>query len=138
MASRNFDFLEHTADLVIRVWGQSLAELFCHSAEGLAKALGFSNKDATNQIVEIIEISAPNVEILLVDFLNEILTKTQINRIVYPKIEIIELNDKKIKAKIYGQLIKRLKKDIKAATYHGVKIKKNKKVGYTVDLLFDI
>lgn len=135
---QSFEFLEHTADLRLKIFGQDLRELFCHAAAALAgvAAEKIPAPECIN-IKEKIEITAPNTEAMLVDFLNEILARMQINRAVYPKVKILELDSQRIKAEILGGTVERFKEDIKAVTYHGAKIEKTAN-GYEVSVLFDV
>ncbi len=83
-----YQILEHPAELRIRVFGKTKEELFKNAAHALADIL--SPKPRTkitrtkNQKLKTkIQIRSIDLNSLLVDFLNEILAKSQINKCVY-------------------------------------------------------
>ena len=71
MAQR-FEEVEHTADIAIRAFGGDLSELFANVAYGLACQIAETTGIEKN-IEETIEITADDVEGLLVAFLEELL-----------------------------------------------------------------
>jgi len=86
-----YKILSHTADLRLEVYGKTLEELFMNAAEALARILHERSEstkfsvppEAGHSLVEVIELRSPNISMLLVDFLNEILARSNINKMVY-------------------------------------------------------
>ena len=74
----------------------------------------------------------------MIDFLNKILTLSDIERAVFPVATIQKLTDNKIEAEITGYPIERFDKEIKAVTYHQLKIEKTKEKMLKTTILFDI
>lgn len=142
---KKFEFLEHTADVKMRVFGATLKELFCNAVLGMATIqmpnfkLQIPNKfqNSKSKIQKEIKVKSLDIETLLVDFLSEVLTQSDINNIVFPKAKIKRLTKNAIEAEIFGYKIDKFKEDIKAVTYHGVEVKK---VGdhWEAVVLFDI
>ncbi|HOM68325.1 MAG TPA: archease, partial [Candidatus Paceibacterota bacterium] len=70
--NKKFQFLSHTADIKIKIFGRTKEELFNNALEALNNYLGnfIETKDFKEQEFQIVSNS---IEILLVDFLNEAL-----------------------------------------------------------------
>jgi SHS2 domain-containing protein len=133
---KKFENLEHTADLAILAYGKDLPELFCNIAYGM-----FSNMAGIDtiksEITHTIRLKAENLRDLLIDWLNELLYLHDINQEVYCQFKIINLSEKEIEAEVSGQKTSDIKIEIKAATYHDLKIEKKKKF-WQAQVIFDI
>ncbi|MBU0896652.1 MAG: archease, partial [Candidatus Omnitrophica bacterium] len=68
----NFEFIEHTADIGVRVYGKSLEDLFQNCAQTLFSLL-IDHKPA-EKIEERIILEAETQEELLVTWLNELIS----------------------------------------------------------------
>jgi SHS2 domain-containing protein len=121
----NYRLIEHTADLGIEVWGSSMGELFTHSACAMY--------DIISNIVSIHPIKSFHIkskgidkEDLLKNWLSELLYYFHLKDILFSSFNIEKISDKSIISVASGE--KRdekrhaLKHDIKAVTYHGLKI----------------
>lgn len=134
-----YKILSHTADLRLEVYGKTLEELFKNAAEALADILTNNKKSLLSSmkaVTEMISLQSSNINTLLVDFLNEILAKSQINKRVY-KVESLKLKDNEMEAKISGTPVEKFEEDIKAVTYHEVDIKKEGET-WEANLVLDI
>ena len=137
---KTYELIEHTADVGVKAYGKTLSEAF----ENAAKAM-FEIITDTSEIESIgqydIDLSAPDLEQLLVDWLNELLYINSTKNLVFGffKVEINE-KEKKLTAKIFGEKFNiskhKIGTEIKAVTYHMLEVK-NKKPIY-VQVLFDI
>jgi len=87
--------------------------------------------------VRKIKIKSADEQSLLVDFLSEALTLSDINNEVYFEVRFKNLAETELEAEIFGQPIQRFDLEIKAVTYHGLE---SKKVGdhWEATVLFDI
>jgi len=137
---KGFIVLDHTADIGITAYGADTKELFVNAAIGLFSLMtDLDNiKDNTQKKIEL---TAEDEEVLLVEWLNELIYIFEVEHLVFKRLEIDELDKNKIKAMCYGEKIKpshdTLKREIKAATYHMLRITKGDK-GYEVTVIFDI
>ncbi|MBA3349284.1 MAG: archease [Actinobacteria bacterium] len=75
----SFEILEHTADVGIRAQGASLEELFEQASRGLAEIIGIWNPSSASGRTDdgraeelLIDLQAPDLGALLVDWLQEI------------------------------------------------------------------
>jgi len=128
---KRFEVIDHTADMGIRAYGRDLAELFTNAAYGMA-SLTTDLEKVSPKDSQVISLEAQNREELLVYWLNEILFLFASKNMLFSKFEIIEIDDKHLKARIFGEEFDSTRHEIetefKAATYHGLKISKAKRV----------
>lgn len=145
---KDFELIEHTADLKIRVYGASLQELFVNALKGMFQAIhpiapscNYQNdrlvcKELPKQ--HSIEISASDTESLLVDFLSEALYLSDRYNEAYLDLTIEKLTDTTMQAILFGVAIEGFDVvEIKAVTYHDLEIKKINSL-WQVDIVFDI
>ena len=142
--------LEHTADLRLKVFGKTLEELFCNAVLALACVLKEScEKDVEKcELNEQVTVRATNVNALLVDFLNEVLSKSYINKVIFPHCyftispsdldKVASSGIFLLKGEICGIKVDGFDEDVKAVTYHEVDIKKDKKGIWQTTLVLDI
>jgi len=137
---KQFQIMPHTADVKIRAWGKNYPELFKNAMLGMMQILSplatkFEIKNQKSKIK--IKVESQNINSLLIDFLNEVLYQTQVNREIYTNIKFLEFSKNKLVAQLLGSRRAKFSKDIKAVTYHGEGIKKTAE-GFKVIVLFDI
>ncbi|MFN4226930.1 MAG: archease [Candidatus Ratteibacteria bacterium] len=136
--NKNIEIINHTADIGLIVYGKTIEELFVNSLKGLYKIMGVK----LNNIEKTIEINIQDEEFenLLVKFLNEIIyyaeTKKIAGEIEQLKIET-ENNNYNLFVKLLVKKIEGMEKEIKAATYHNLRIEK---IGdkYKTTIIFDL
>lgn len=132
-----YKILSHTADLRLEVYGKTMEELFTNAAEALARVLVPEVKEKISTgLKEKLEIESININILLVDFLNEILAKSQIEKAVF-FLEKIKITGNKLTAELTGIRVDKFEEDVKAVTYHEVNIKKEDEI-FRTKLIMDI
>jgi SHS2 domain-containing protein len=143
-----YKILSHTADLRLEVYGKTIEELFINAVEAIANILSGDKKSLLSYMIaaEKIEISSNDQNTLLVDFLNEILAKSNINKAIY-KVDKIVIASRAyrqaggakqcLSAQISRAPVDKFEEDVKAVTYHEVNIKKEKDI-YETRLVLDI
>jgi SHS2 domain-containing protein len=119
---KKFEFLPHTADVKIRVYGKNLKEIVNNSL--LALKSFWKPKLTKTKIEKEIKIESNNEVNLLIDFLSEILAETYIEKAIFIKFEPQELVSYSLSGKIIGYEFTSLSKDIKAITYHQANLQK--------------
>jgi len=135
-----FEVIDHTADIGIVVYGTDLKQVFTNAALGLFSLM--ADLDGLKEDVKReVEVKAEEVEVLLVEWLNELIYISDVEHILFKRFEINELNNTKVKATCFGEKIKprqhRLKREIKAATYHMLRLDKDGGK-YKVQIIFDV
>lgn len=135
-----FEVIDHTADIGIVVYGTDLKQVFANAALGLF-SLTADLDGLKENVKREVEVSSEDVEVLLVEWLNELIYILDVEHILFKRFDINELSGTKLKATCFGQKIKpgqhRLKREIKAATYHMLRLDKDDG-NYKVQIIFDI
>jgi SHS2 domain-containing protein len=140
---KKFEFLSHTADVKIRVYGKNLKEIINNSL--LALKNFWKPRLTKIKIEKEIKVESNNEVNLLIDFLSEVLAETYIEKAIFvkfiPRIKTDFHADKRglysLSGKIIGYKFTSLSKDIKAITYHQANLKKINHQ-YFFDFIIDI
>ena len=126
---KEFEILEHTADIGIAAYGKNKREVFINAAKGMFEIISGGTKNLKENFYDKIKLEADNLEGLLFAWLNELLYISETKLVILNKFEIEDLSNNKIAAEVRGMKINRLgckiKREIKAVTYHNLEIKKN-------------
>lgn len=136
---KDFEILNHTADVGIIAYGADMKQAFANAAKGL-----FSLITDLDDVEEVLhrdaELTATDEESLLVEWLNELIYKFDTEGIIFKRFDIVELDNTRLKARGYGEKVDKsrhkLKMGVKAATYHMLKVERGN--GGRVQVLFDI
>ena len=136
----DYEILDHTADVCIRVFGKSLDELFENAARAMMELITDREKINPSQEIEI-EVRGETKEELLVHWLQEILFLHEVKKMVFKDFRLNLISETHAKGKAIGEKIDidkhELSFDIKAVTYHNLKIEPiNDKL--KVDIVFDV
>lgn len=140
LAIVNYKILDHTADLCIRVYGDSLENLLINAGKAMMDLI--TNREIVRNSKEItINIHAETEEELLVKWLQEILYIHEVKKMVFKNFKVQLKNKRLATCKAYGEIIDKerheLYSEIKAVTYHNLKITHSKDK-FRVDIIFDI
>lgn len=135
-----YKIIDHTADICIRVFGNSLEEIFIGSAKAMMEVI--TDVERVNPTKEVsITARGENYEELLVKWLQEILYVHEVKKMVFKDFKIKIKNATKAVGKAYGEKIAVDRHEfysiVKAVTYHNLKIISSKDK-YRVDIVFDI
>ncbi len=138
--AKRFDILEHTADIGLVAYGRNLEEVFENAAEGMFSLIMDIDKVGDSFSCEL-RVESEDKEGLLVEWLNELLYISEVNEIILKMFKITYLEkDRFLTAKVYGEKVDlnrhQIKTEIKACTYHELKIKKDKV--WRAQVIFDI
>jgi SHS2 domain-containing protein len=130
--------LEHTADVRIFVQGDSLEELFLDAVYGMMEILKprFDNQKQVTQ--RAITLEAADITALLIDFLNEVLLASQINKEAYDEVIFKTLSLRSLEAILRGVAVRSFDEDIKAVTYHEAEIRRTEDAKWETMIIFDI
>lgn len=140
MITKNYELIEHTADVGIRVNGRDLKELFTNTALAMFDIIAEKPKKTTLKQEEIkIKQQADNLEELFINWLNELLSLSSVKELIFSAFKINKLDKTNIEAIAIGQDFKNYKvnSEIKAATYHRLKLEETK-TGWVVEVIFDV
>lgn len=132
---KQFEFLPHTADARMRVWGKTRGELLRNAVLGLINYLKPTYGE--EKISREIKVESLDFSTLLVDFLSEVLAQADLGNEAYEEVEIKELGEERMEAVLHGRKAKIFKDDIKAVTHHDLTVEK-KDSRWEAVITFDI
>jgi riboflavin kinase/FMN adenylyltransferase len=130
--------IEHTADRALQVWSEDLPGLFLGAAKGMYSLMGDLDKEgaaATRWCP--ISLQAEDREILLVNWLNELLYLAETEKLLFVDFQIGSLTDTALEAWAGGIPARVSKADIKAATFHDLEIVQGDS-GWSTVITFDV
>lgn len=136
---KNYQAAGHSAELRIRVSGDTLDQLFINAADAMADIMA-RDRYASIASTERIHVVSVDRVTALVDFLNELLTQSHTERSVHipESVTITEEGGKvSVDAVMRRYLVPAFDEDIKTVTHQGANIE-HKKGGLETALVFDI
>lgn len=136
MRKTKYEEIEHTADWALRVRGSDLAELLKNAAEGMHHLAGAEPDRGAFQ-TRTLELEALDRESLLIIWLEELLFALETREVVSQPLELEVSNGTLLVAKLVEAPLKALKKQIKAVTYHALKITETED-GLEATVVFDV
>ena len=118
-----FRILEHTADARIAAYGQDLGEAFANAAYGMFSLI--ADLDSVAEVSDReVEVEAPDIEALLVAWLNELLYLFDAQQFLPRRVQVLDVSDTRLQATLSGETVDlarhRLRTAVKAATYHDI------------------
>ncbi|MGD8342759.1 MAG: archease [Desulfobacterales bacterium] len=132
-----FEEIEHTADHALKVYGKDLKELFISAAQGMTSLMMADISGVSGEIAKAVKLKASDTESLLVEWLSELAYWAEAEMLVFSTISIHTMTATEIDASIIGARASALEKQIKAVTYHNLKIKKTNR-GVEATIVFDV
>ena len=138
---RKYEFINHTADLGIKVWGESLSSLFENAAYSMFDIIGELDKVRERRLIRV-QIRPEKLEELLADWLRNLLYQFNVEGYLLRKFRIERVDVKHgLKGEAKGEKLasptRFLKTEIKAVTYHELKVKKTDR-GWEAQVIFDV
>ncbi len=138
-----YEFFDHTGDIGVRVSGATLDELFADAAAALTATL-VDPATIECRAREWVALEAPSLELLLVDWLNDLVFRFDVNDLLVrrtsPKVAR-EDEAWKLEAAIEGEAIDpsrhKVKLLIKGVTYHQLAVRETEG-GLETSVVFDI
>jgi SHS2 domain-containing protein len=137
--------LEHTADLYVAAYGQSLEEAFENAAAAMFEGMTELDK-IKPQIEDKVEVEGYDKQALLYNWLEALLLKFETENKLYSSFKVAQIEKTsaglKLEARIKGEPFnpkRHLSKvGVKAITYHQMEITENRKEGVIVKFILDI
>jgi SHS2 domain-containing protein len=130
----------HTADVGLHIWGASLTELFANAARALT-AIMVDRRRLRRGLSREISVEAPDLEALLVAWLNQLLYLYDVEGFLGRDFTIIRLTPETLKAQAVGEIYDPArhvgKTAVKAATYHRLEISRTED-GWRATVILDL
>ncbi|MFQ6039385.1 MAG: archease [Candidatus Poribacteria bacterium] len=138
---KKYEIIDHTADLGIHAYGETLPELFENVALGMLESI--AELDSIDEKRELeINAQGDTLEDLLVAFLGELLFQHEVEDILFKRVEILKFNKDNLSAVAYGEEKNPQKHiiytEIKNVTYHQLKVKKLSDNKWETLVIFDL
>lgn len=111
---------EHIGEWKLTLRADTLEELFVEAAQVVGQKCGPTND--TPGEWEKVSLSAPSVEILLADWMNELIGRSEIHQRAYTEVRDMKISGGELEAEIRGLPVNTWRSPIKAATYHGIAV----------------
>lgn len=135
---KQYELIEHTADVGVKAYGKTVAEAFEHAAEGMFDII--TDESTIEPVGQYdITLEAPDREQLLVDWLSHLLFLNGAHELVFGKFQVT-LSGNHLSASVFGEKYDtkkhRMGVEIKAVTYHMLQVHETEPI--FVQVLFDI
>ena len=136
----DYRLVDHTADLGIMVRGEDLKDLFENAALSLIHIIMGKIPEGKGESLQV-DIQGEDMVDLMVNWLSEILYLFEGEKKILNWVEITSLSSKNISAMLqlipYDERAFDIQCEIKAVTYHQLKISKNNK-HWQATIIFDV
>lgn len=133
-----FKLIEHTADIGLTAYGRTLAEAFANAAYGMFSIMAELRNVKEKESREV-ELNDAETETLFFDWLNSLLYFLDVETLLFKRFDVKLFDGNSLKATCYGEKYDparhQLKLGVKSATYHMLKVDKDKK---QVRVIFDV
>ncbi len=135
---KRYRLIEHTADIGLVAYGNTLAEAFGNAAYGMFSII--ANLGTVREVESRrLDISEKDREDLLFEWLNSLIYLFDVDTLLFKRFDISHLDENSLQAVCYGERYDpsrhRLKLGVKAATYHMLKVDRAKN---QVQVIFDV
>jgi len=127
--------IEHTADWELEIWAPDLLGLLKQAALGMYALAGISLQDQP-RVSRAVVINAHDAQELLVSFLSELLFIGENEKLGFDQMQLV-LENNSLRADLSGAPISSMHKEIKAVTYHNLKVTQSFK-GLATRVVFDV
>ncbi len=126
---KRFELIEHTADMGLVAYGHDLAEAFANAAYGLFSIIADLGRVQERESCQV-ELKEEDAETLLFEWLNYLLYIFDVEMLLLKRFDIERFDGSVLTAICYGEKYDpsrhRLKTGVKSATYHMLKVDREK------------
>jgi len=123
---KKYEFIDHTADLGVEVYGKDLKELFENAGEALFEII-CDMSNVIESVKRVITLESDDLEQLMVVWLGELLYLYDTESLLFKRFDIQSIGNKRLEAIIYGEELKAghhtINAEIKAVTYHQIQVR---------------
>ncbi|MFW6135013.1 MAG: archease [Elusimicrobiota bacterium] len=142
---KEYEIIEHTADVGLKIFGRTKQDLFQNAARGMFFLITGSNtffEQTKNRKYYKVKCEGSSLEDLLVSWLSDLLYIHNTDYVIFDDFNIKDFTEEFIQAEIRGVKIRdfpyQVELEIKAVTYHELQVFKNKKGLWEATIIFDI
>jgi len=138
---KDYELIEHTADLGVRVSGSDLKQVFVNVAKAMFDIIAEPCKACNSLKLNKFEIriEGEDQHELFIGWLNELLSLSEAKETIFEQFQINKLTQKQLEAVACGYPREnyRIKTEMKAATYHQLKIQEIDS-HWQAEVIFDV
>lgn len=143
---RAYEELDHTADLRIALYGETLEALFANGALALFDLLVDGESGGGGDTPWSLRVEGDDLEDLLVRWLGELLYRFEVDGCFVTAVEACRIGEpteggRTLEARVRGDRIEpggvTLRNEIKAVTYHRISVRP-KDSGWRAEVVFDV
>lgn len=121
-----YETFEHEADIGVRGYGSSIEAAFENAAQALYSVI-VNVQSVRQKEKRTVSVSATDPELLLVEWLNALLSLSDIERIVFSRFEV-RISDTTLNGTAWGEQLDRNRHEpgveVKGATYHMLSVRR--------------
>ncbi|HET8686193.1 MAG TPA: archease [Methanosarcina sp.] len=141
---KQYEYLEHTADIKFQAYGKTLEEVFENAALAMFNVI-INTEEVSGETAREVFLKSPDLESLLVDWLSELLYIFEVDEIVFRKFRVEKIKEGEGEYSITGQAVGEkyypeshpFETEIKAVTYNQLEIAKTAE-GWKAQIVVDI
>ena len=135
-----YEVFEHTADIGLQAYGQTLPELFVNAAAGM-ESLMVAPTQIEARISREVSVEGHDLVALLIAWLNELIFLFDTEYLLLNRFEISDFTGTSLRATVAGEPYTSARHDlssaIKAVTWHEAQVR-SEDAGYQARIIFDI
>ena len=138
--ARDFELIDHTADIGVIAYGADIAQAFANAGRALFSLITETDT-LSERTFRDIEVEASDEAGLLVAWLNELIFIFDTEHLLFKRFEVTLPAGERLRARGYGEPVDKtrhsLKTGVKAATYHLLSVERDKDA-CKVRVIFDV
>ena len=136
-----YEYVEHTADMGLRVRGTNLSEFLTNAAQGLFETIAVV--ETVDEIASIqIRLTAESVEDLFVAWLDELIFQHETKEIFFKRAAVQQCSETEVSATVYGEPANfdkhEVYTEIKSVTYHQLQVVQKPDGSWFAQVIFDL
>jgi len=137
-----YELIDHTADIGIQVVGEDLWDLFSKAGYTLFDLMAGDLGSIEADQEAVVEVRGDDVETLFMNWLRELLYLFEVKRLIASKFDLLEWGNGVLKVRCGGTFYRpgrqTLNMEIKAVTYHHLKVEQQSDGRWLAQVIFDI
>ena len=135
------EYLDHTADLGVRVYSQDLKTLFECTADAMLSEIAEPDTIEEAMLMEIV-VKAIGLPDLMRKWLDEINFRHEVDGFLFRRAEVREISTRSIRSLVFGEPYDRSKHtrltEIKSVTFHQLRVEQLMDKSWVAQVVFDI
>ena len=140
--AKPYQLIDHTADIGIRVIGEDLEDLLFKAGYALLDLIVGDLESLEGDQEVVLEVRGSDVETMFVNWLRELLYLFEVKRFISLKFRFLDPWDEWCRVRCHGTFYRpgeqRLNMEIKAVTYHRLKVEEQPDGRWLAQVIFDI